>query len=266
MSPLRRPALLSAAARAGSRAVAASLYAGKAAGNYADGNYADGGQILQGPKLAESPQPPQIPPAQPSGSDQPLPINLATALYLSNARPLVIASARASVEEAAAQLQNAKVLWLPDLNAGTGYYRHDGTDQSTDGTIILDDKQAFAAGGGVTLNFGVTDAIFKPLAARQVLAAREWDLQTARNDAMLAVPQAYFDVQQAHGNLAGVPGYGGQGRSAGPQDCGTCPIAGPGSRSGAGQEHCCTTCGRNLSIEARAIGASPAAASPRSFA
>ena len=53
----------------------------------------------------------------------------------------------------------AKVLWLPNLNVGTDYYRHEGTDQSTDGTIILDDKPAFAAGGGATLNFGVTDAI-----------------------------------------------------------------------------------------------------------
>ena len=141
--------------------------------------------------------------AQPAESDQTLPINLATALYLSNARPLVIAFARASVEEAAARLQNAQVLWLPNLNVGTDYYHHNGTDQSTDGTIILDDKSSFAAGGGATLNFGVTDAIFRPLADRQELAARESDLQTARNDALLAVALAYFDVQQARGTLAG---------------------------------------------------------------
>ena len=153
--------------------------------------------------LAENPQPPPIQPAQPAESDQTLPINLATALYLSNARPLVIAFAQASVEEAAARLQNAQVLWLPNLNVGTDYYRHDGTDQSTDGTMILDDKSAFAAGGGATLNFGVTDAIFRPLADRQELAARESDLQTARNDALLAVALAYFDVQQARGTLAG---------------------------------------------------------------
>ena len=68
------------------------------------------------------PQPPQIQPAQPAGSDRPLPINLATALYLSNARPLVIASAEASVREAAAQLQGAKVLRVPNLSVGPSYY------------------------------------------------------------------------------------------------------------------------------------------------
>ncbi|MGO8690419.1 MAG: TolC family protein [Thermoguttaceae bacterium] len=166
------------------------------------GNFAEGGPIFQGPNVAPHPQPPQIAPAQPSASDQPLPINLATALCLSNARPLVIASAEASVREAAAQLEGAKVLWVPSLSVGPSYYKHDGTDQSTDGTMILDDKHAFGAGGGATLNFAVTDAIFQPLAARRVLAAREWDLQATRNDALLAVALAYFDVQQARGNLA----------------------------------------------------------------
>ncbi len=165
--------------------------------------YAESGQIFRLPAVTENPQPPPIQPAQPAESDQALPINLATALYLSNARPLIIAFAQASVEEAAARLQNAQVLWLPNLNVGTDYYRHDGTDQSTDGTMILDDKSAFAAGGGATLNFAVTDAIFRPLADRQELAARESDLQTARNDALLAVALAYFDVQQARGTLAG---------------------------------------------------------------
>ena len=77
-----------------------------------------------------------------------LPINLPTALCLSNARPLVIAFAQASVEEAAALLQNAKVLWLPNLNVGADYYRHDGMDQATDGTIILDDKTAWRRAAG----------------------------------------------------------------------------------------------------------------------
>ena len=165
--------------------------------------YSGPGQIFRLPAVGENSEPPPIEPAQPAAADQVLPINLATALCLSNARPLIIAFAQASVEEAAARLQNAQVLWLPNLNVGTDYYRHDGTDQSTDGTIILDDKSAFAAGGGATLNFGITDAIFRPLADRQELSARESDLQAARNDALLAVALAYFDVQQARGTLAG---------------------------------------------------------------
>ncbi len=165
----------------------------------------NGRPLLESPNLYEpaASQPPAIEAAQPAASDRPLPINLATALCLSNARPLVIAYAQASVEEAVARLQYADVLWLPNFNVGTDYYRHDGTDMTTAGPIIVDDKQSFMAGGGATLVLAVTDAIFTPLAVRQEVAAREADLQTARNNALMTVAAAYFDVQQARGRLAG---------------------------------------------------------------
>ena len=115
----------------------------------------------------------------------------------------MIASAQASVEEAAAALQRAKVLWLPNLNFGVDYDRHEGLDQSTNGAMLYDRKYSFAAGGGATGDLGVTDAIFQPLVARQVLASRQADFQTAQNDALLAVAMAYFDVQQARGTIAG---------------------------------------------------------------
>ena len=160
-------------------------------------------QFLGPPVFNENPQIAAIPLAAPTATDQPLPINLATALYLSNARPLVIAFAQNSVEAAAARLDRAKVLWLPDINAGFQYYRHDGADQQTDGSMITVSKSYFAAGAGTTLDFGITDAIFQPLAARQQLLAQQYGVETARNDALAAVATAYFDVQEARGRLAG---------------------------------------------------------------
>src|SRR5262249_478368 len=52
--------------------------------------------------------------------------------------------------------------------------------------------------------FAVVDALFTPLVARQEVLAREAGLQTARNDSLLAVAEAYFNVQQARGELAGL--------------------------------------------------------------
>jgi outer membrane protein TolC len=49
----------------------------------------------------------------------------------------------------------------------------------------------------------IPDAIFAPLAARQQLRARQADHQTASNDTLVAVSDAYFNVQQARGELAG---------------------------------------------------------------
>ena len=59
-------------------------------------------------------------------TDLRFPINLATALRLSDARPLIVAAAQASVWVAEAELTRAKVLWVPTLNLGFDYLRHDG--------------------------------------------------------------------------------------------------------------------------------------------
>ena len=56
----------------------------------------------------------------------------------------------------------------------------------------------------ICLSVGLTDAIFAPLAASQVVASRRADLQAARNDALLAVSQAFFSLQESRGRLLGV--------------------------------------------------------------
>ena len=52
-------------------------------------------------------------------------------------------------------------------------------------------------------NVAATDAIFEPLAARRVLNSRKWDIQAAKNDALLQTAEAYFSVHQARGTYAG---------------------------------------------------------------
>lgn len=136
-------------------------------------------------------------------SDKPLPINLPAALRLSNARPLDIALASQRVQVAVAQLQRAKLLWLPTIYAGVDYFRHDGQLQDVVGEVFGTSKSTFMVGAGPSAVFALTDALFSPLAARQDLRAREASVQTALNDTMLAAAEAYFNVQQARGELAG---------------------------------------------------------------
>jgi outer membrane protein TolC len=61
----------------------------------------------------------------------------------------------------------------------------------------------FYGGAGAIQNVAMTDAIFQPLAARQNLNARHWDIQTAKNDALMATAMAYFTVHQSRGQFAG---------------------------------------------------------------
>jgi outer membrane protein TolC len=137
-----------------------------------------------------------------AAGDRPLPINLATALQLANARPLDVAVAQERVRVAAAQLDRARVLWLPTLQLGPDYYRHDGKIQDTSGAILDVSRSSFMAGLAPQAVFAVSDALFGPLAARHVVRAREASRQAAANDSTLAVAEAYFSVQQARGDLA----------------------------------------------------------------
>ncbi len=76
------------------------------------------------PDLSRPAVQPNLLPAEPR--DRPLPINLAAALRLSDARPLVVAAAQARIQIAAAQLEKAAVLWLPNVNGGSAYIMHAG--------------------------------------------------------------------------------------------------------------------------------------------
>ena len=141
-------------------------------------------------------------------ADVRFPINLATALRLSDARPLIVAAAQAGVWVAEADLTQAKVLWVPTLNIGFDYIRHDGGGPDFNKGILTSvSTNFFYAGAGLTGSsvgiISTTDAIYQPLVARQVLNSRQWDIQTAKNDAVLRTADAYFQVHQHRGMYAG---------------------------------------------------------------
>lgn len=145
-----------------------------------------------------------LPPVPPAGSQgTPLPVTLPTALTLTNANPLDIQIADERVRAASAQLDRAKVLWLPNLNFGVDYFRHDGQIQDIVGTVFTTSRSSFLLGAGPQAVVSVSDAVYAPLAARQVARAAQADARTVRNDTTLAVAVAYFNVQQARGEVAG---------------------------------------------------------------
>jgi outer membrane protein TolC len=154
-----------------------------------------------GPSLA-------IPGAPFGADDLRFPINLATALRLSDARPLVVAAAQARVWVAEAELTRAKVLWIPVLNIGFDYIRHDGGGPDFNkGIMTAPSTNFFYAGAGLWGSpwgiINTTDAIYEPLVARQALNARHWDIQAAKNDALRQTADAYFRVHQHRGIYAG---------------------------------------------------------------
>jgi outer membrane protein TolC len=161
----------------------------------------------------------KTPPLEPG--DLCFPINLAVALRLANARPLVVAYAQAGAWIAEAQYQKAKVLWVPSFVANSAYLRHDGLMDFNRGVNVPPGVNVFGqpdpASFGKPLNenfnwlysgvslyqvVAVTDAIFQPLAARQVLNAKRWDIQTAKNDILMETARSFFNVHRFRGRYA----------------------------------------------------------------
>jgi outer membrane protein TolC len=131
-----------------------------------------------------------------------LPIDLPTALRLANASNPTISVARVRIQEAYYRQRQAAVSWLPNLQASTGYNRHDGILQNSTGLVFPTSKWNYFATGGAVMSFQVADALFLPLVARQLTQAEAARARTVTNDIQLQVALTYLDLLDAHGRLA----------------------------------------------------------------
>lgn len=117
---------------------------------------------------------------------------------------------RYRINEAYAQWQRARVLWLPSLRAGLNYNKHEGRIQDVVGSNIDTSRGAFYTGlgagavgaaspavPGIYANFHLTDAIFQPKIAAWVNTARHANSRAVTNDLLLQASQAYWELLRA---------------------------------------------------------------------
>jgi outer membrane protein TolC len=143
-----------------------------------------------------------------------MPIDLATALKLANARNFQIALANERVNEAAAQLRRKKYLLIPTLTLGASWHHHEGRLQASGGSIReVSRSSAFFGGGagavgagapmlpGLSVSANLADIYFAPLAARQNHAAMKAAGAAVNNMVSLSVAEAYFELVRARANV-----------------------------------------------------------------
>ena len=135
-------------------------------------------------------------------SDEAMPIDLPTALRLVDANSPTVALARDRVQEAYLRERDAELAWLPDLQAGTNYNRHDGRDQNSNGTIFEVSKQNLFVSGGATLDWDTAEILFGRLAAQRLTEAAQASARAVSSDVQLDVATAYLDLLQAYGEYA----------------------------------------------------------------
>jgi outer membrane protein TolC len=135
--------------------------------------------------------------AQPTNETS-YPIDLPTALRLAGARNLDIQLARERLNEVQANRRSAQEQFFPWITAGAAYHRRDGVAQAVPaGTISDAHFESYNPGGAVTAQMDLGDAIYKSLAAKQLVKASDQALEAQRQDSTLSAAQGYFDLAKA---------------------------------------------------------------------
>ncbi|MFG0266018.1 MAG: TolC family protein [Rhodopirellula sp. JB055] len=139
-------------------------------------------------------------------------MNLPTALAMIDAQHPAVGLAQWRTREAYAELDQAKVLWLPSIQAGFSFHRHDGNYQSSNGDIVDVNRNSFqyglgagATGAGTTntrpglvAQFHLADAIFQPKIAEKSAWARSHAAAGVLNQQLLDAAMAYTELLEAH--------------------------------------------------------------------
>lgn len=140
-----------------------------------------------------------------------LTLNLPTALSIVGGQHPVVGQAQWRVQQAYAELDQARVLWLPTIQPGFNFHRHDGRFQASDGSVIDVNRNSlhFGLGAGsvgagpvmrhgLMAQFHLADAIFQPQVAEKTAWARGHAASAALNRTLRDAALAYLDLLAAH--------------------------------------------------------------------
>lgn len=141
-------------------------------------------------------------------------LNLPSALALIDEQHPAVGFARWKVQEAYANLDQAKALWLPNIQTGLSFHRHDGNYQASNGSVVDVHRNSFqfgfgagATGAGTTprpglqARFHLADALFQPDIARKTAWATDHAEKATVNRQLRDVAIAYVKLLDAHQQL-----------------------------------------------------------------
>jgi outer membrane protein TolC len=140
-------------------------------------------------------------PAGAAGTNIVFPLDLPTVLRLAGAQNLDVLIAREKLAEARANHAIARAQFFPWISPGLAFKRHENNLQDIAGTILNADKNLFTAGAGLTAQVDIGEAIYKSLAARQLVKAAEQAAEAQRQDSVFSAATGYFELVRARANV-----------------------------------------------------------------
>jgi outer membrane protein TolC len=129
--------------------------------------------------------------------DKTLPINLDTVLRLACDKNGEINLAREKLNEAFANKAIADKAWLPEIDVGLSYYRHEGGIQDETGQFLHSSFGSLFAGLEIHGQFDLKQAVYQRIQAEQKLIQQKSEVSRLSAEQLLQAANAYIDLLTA---------------------------------------------------------------------
>jgi outer membrane protein TolC len=143
-----------------------------------------------------APRPMTVAAQQPPPSPHALPIGLDTVFRLAEEQNSQVALARAQVRQAYAEKEVASH-WLPDIYAGTSYYRHEGGIQNPDGTFVNSSTAAMFAGMEIDGKLDPHEFAYEKVNAQRKVWQQRGELSRVTSETLLSASSTFIDLLTA---------------------------------------------------------------------
>lgn len=160
--------------------------------------------VVRGARPDELPAATQLstPPQAVTASEVPaaktiLPISLDTVFRLAEENNPQIGLAREKINEAYAEKRLAQLRWLPDVYAGTAFYRHEGGIQSFEGPLIRSSTGAMFSGVEINSQMDLRDYAFQKINAQRLVWQQKGELSRVTSETLLEAANSYIDLLTA---------------------------------------------------------------------
>jgi outer membrane protein TolC len=126
-----------------------------------------------------------------------LPINLDTVLRLAHDQNGQIQLAREQVNEAFANKALADKAWLPEIDVGVSYYRHEGGIQDVDGQFFHSSFGSLFGGLELHGKLDLREAVFLKIDAERKIWQQKGELSRLSSENLLDAANTYIDLLTA---------------------------------------------------------------------
>ncbi len=126
-----------------------------------------------------------------------LPINLDTVFRLAQDQNGQIVLAREQLNEAFANKALADKAWLPEIDVGLAYYRHEGGIQDETGQFIHSSFGSLFAGVEVDARLNLREAVYQKVDAERKIWQQRGELSRLSSEALLDAANTYIDLLTA---------------------------------------------------------------------